>query len=443
MIALDVWLDDRLVGLLEHDAGTNLFRFGYAAAWIEGAKPHPISPQLPLRDARPAESHSATVRQFFENLLPEGEALDHAAQAANVSKSNLVGLLVALGGETSGAVRVTLSGGPSAARAEELRPVTQQQLSKRIRARRNEPFSVWDGRVRLSIAGFQDKIAVYAQGGNTYLVDGPRLASTFIVKPPPVQDKLAALPFNEYTCMQLARRMGLAVPETRLIGVPEPVLLVRRFDRRVADGRVQRLHVVDGCQALGHAVAMKYERNYGDAPDVRNIRDGVSLPRLFALLDAHSPAPIADRIALLRWAIFQVLVGNTDAHGKNVSFFYGEGGLRIAPAYDLVAVQALDAGLSATYAMAIGDSFLPGELSPYEWAHFGHLCGIPFRVVAKELQGMAERLLACIDELSKDVGEAGVPAAVAGSIANYVKGQSSRHLGFAPKVALFKTSDFA
>ena len=290
--------------------------------------------------------------------LPEGEALDHAAQAAGTSPANLVGLLVAMGKETAGALRVTLADDGAASlvaaeSADSLREITPRQLSQRIRERENQPFSVWDGKVRLSIAGYQDKIAVYEREGKWYLVEGSRLASTVIVKPVPMRKQLASLPANEHMCMQLARRVGLKAAETRLIHVPEPVLMVRRFDRIEHDDGVKRLHIVDGCQALGLAVSMKYERAYGDAKDVAHIREGVSLPKLFGLLE-QSPVPAVDKRALLRWAIFQVLIGNTDAHGKNVSFYCDEQGLRLAPAYDMVCMEALDAGFPDTYAMAVG-----------------------------------------------------------------------------------------
>jgi serine/threonine-protein kinase HipA len=74
---------------------------------------------------------------------------------------------------------------------------------------------------------------------------------------------------------------------------------------------IQRLHCIDGCQALGLGVSMKYERPYGDTRDVQHIRDGASLPKLFTLIDAASPNPAADGLALLRWIIFQILIGNT------------------------------------------------------------------------------------------------------------------------------------
>jgi serine/threonine-protein kinase HipA len=449
MMELVVWLDQAVVGHLAHDAQANQFKFTYIDAWKSRRDSFPVSPLLPLEkpEGETAETHSALVRQFFENLLPEGDALDHAAQAAGTAKSNLVGLLIAMGRETAGALRVTTSAQQAEASNEggeeqkELTLVTPEELSERIRKRPEIPFSVWDGQVRLSIAGYQDKIAVYERDGQWYLADGPRLASTMIVKPLPTRPQLASLPDNEYMCMQLARRVGLRVADAQLVRVPEPVLFVRRFDRVEADGRVHRLHIIDGCQALGMAVSMKYERAYGDAAEVANIREGVSLPKLFGLLN-QSPQPAADKRALLHWVVFQVLIGNTDAHGKNVSFFWGTEGLRLAPAYDLVCMSALDAGLTTQYAMAIGDAFNAQDLSPFEWAHLAHLCDLPFRLVANELRATAQRAMDAIPGVAAEVVHAGVAQAVAHRIQTEVLANCARQLELAAQVGRFKRSDF-
>lgn len=119
--------------------------------------------------------------------------------------------------------------------------------------------------MRLSIAGLQDKIAIYQRGDEWFFVEGARLASTVIVKPLPTRPQLADLPGNEHMCMQFAHAAGLTVAATQLVHVPEPVLFVRRFDRLEQGDRVQRLHLIEGCQALGLAAGMKYERPYGDS----------------------------------------------------------------------------------------------------------------------------------------------------------------------------------
>lgn len=186
---------------------------------------------------------------------------------------------------------------------------------------------------------------------------------------------------------------------------------------------------------------MKYERAYGDAPEVAQLRDGVSLARLFTLADL-SPVPAVDRLALLRWAIFQVLIGNTGAHGKNLSFFCDVRGLRLAPAYDLVCMEALDAGFGHSYAMAIGDAFSEEQLSPYEWAHFAHSCKLPFRLVAHELEALASKVSTVTGEVAAHTVEQGVPRELAQRVQELVLATCARQRQHAAQVARFKRTDF-
>ena len=430
--ALTVWIGDRVAGQLLHFPSTNRFAFAYADAWREAAGAFALGPQLPLKavvDESP-DLHSAIVRQFFENLLPEGDALDHAAQAHGVSKSNLLGLINALGRETAGAIRLTAGadGGQQAQEPDQLREVTREELSERIRARARLPFSVWDQQVRLSIAGYQDKIAVYEHDGRLFLVNGGPKASTVIVKPVPTRPGLASLPSNEFMCMQLASASGLPVAGTRLEHVPEPVLFVHRFDRQETPDRVERLHLIDGCQLLGLSVGMKYERPYGDGPDVRAIRDGASLRLLFDVINRYGLQPAADRLALLRWAIFQILIGNTDAHGKNLSFFVQASGVRLAPAYDMVCIPALkDAQLSTTLAMAVGDAFTEAEIKPFDWAQLGSEAGLRPAAMAKQMTSMIDRVTAALPVACDVAKRSNVDDATINAIAGYVKGACERH----------------
>ncbi|MGC5075349.1 HipA N-terminal domain-containing protein, partial [Escherichia coli] len=68
-----------------------------------------MSPALPLirPEAESRERHSMEVRNFFQNLLPEGKALDDAVANYHLSKANLAGLLHALGRESAGALVFT------------------------------------------------------------------------------------------------------------------------------------------------------------------------------------------------------------------------------------------------------------------------------------------------------------------------------------------------
>lgn len=434
---LEVYLGGDCVGWLGHDGESNRFSFDYAPSWLAHEASFPLSPALPFRQplGTSADTHSAATRQFFENLLPEGRALDEAAAAYRVSKANLVGLLAVLGNETAGALSLRVAGSAAATAARsDRRYLSREELSARIRDRAQLPFSVWDGKVRLSIAGYQDKVAVFEDAADWYLVEGGSLASTHILKPEPTNPRLAGLTSNEFFCMRLAQAVKLPVADVQLHHVPEPVLVVTRFDRVVKNDLVHRLAAIDGCQALGLSAGFKYERPYGDSPDVRDIRDGASLPRFFSLIDTLA-RPAAERRALLRWVIFQVLIGNTDAHAKNLTFMAGPGGLTLAKTYDLVCGWAFDAErFESTYAMAIGDAFAPEDISALEWATLCLAAKLPPAMVRKELQRLASDTLTKLDEVADAVAREGANSAVVAKITGLVEAECRRQLEIAAHI---------
>jgi serine/threonine-protein kinase HipA len=258
--------------------------------------------------------------------------------------------------------------------------------------RSQQPFSVWDGTVRLSVAGYQDKLGVLLDEDAWFLVDGDGLASTHLLKPEPTRSVLAGLTTNEFACLTLARAVGVPAAEAALVHVPEPVLMLTRFDRQFSGGRIWRKPVIDGCQALGLPVHLKYERPYGSGQDVAHLRDGASYPALFALVRRHAAMPLETSRDLLRLAIFNVLIGNVDAHAKNLTFFVSSAGLRLAPAYDLVSRFGIAASVDSNFAFAIGDAFSGADLTPYAWAQFAEDCRISPRLVAVELASLAGRL---------------------------------------------------
>lgn len=373
---------DSRVGELGYESLEEQFSFAYDAAWRDAKSAYSISPHI-LRDGPVASSN--TVRRFVENLLPEGRALDIVSTTYQVSKNNIYGLIRELGKETAGALSF-LPGDVSARPATRRREVTRAELAQRIAERSEIPFAVWDGRVRMSIAGYQDKLAAYIENDRLYLVEG-ELASTHILKPEPLDERLPTLVANEHYCMTLAARVGVATAEVSILRLPTPVLVIRRFDRSVERDRVRRLHVIDSCQALNFPVAYKYERNFGSGRDVRDIREGVSFPRLFSLTE-YTIQKAVSRLSLVRWALFQYLIGNADAHGKNVSFFCGPGGLSLAPAYDLVSVVQYP-HVAHELAMAFGDEFSIEAMRPYDFAQFARGTNTPRALLAREMRRMS------------------------------------------------------
>lgn len=403
-LSLNVLLADAEVGHLHVDARQQL-SFAYSPEWR--ARGIPLSPSLPLT---PSGEWQNAASAFFQNLLPEGQALDDAARVLQISKASTFGLLRAMGGEASGAVRILSADYP--VDAERRRLIPRQELSARIRDRQDVAFSVWDGTVRLSIAGYQDKLAVFETDDQWFMVDGAQRASTHILKPDPIAPRLVGLTSNEFVCMRLAAAVQLSVAPVRLKFVPEPVLVVQRFDRvRGADESVQRLHVIDACQALGVPPSLKYERPYGDGRDVAAVRVGATLPQLFGL-GRWAATPAVFKLHLLRWVIFQTLIQNFDAHAKNISFFWSQQGLQLAPAYDLVSIGAYPAGwFPHTFAMALGDAFTVRDLTAFEWAHFASLCDLRPRQLAAELLKMCTAIERQAEAVSKAVIAEGADAA--------------------------------
>lgn len=408
------------VGTVGYESLDERFSFGYEESWIRAEASYSISPHI-LMIAPPAQS--GTVRRFLENLLPEGRALDIVATTHQVSKNNIYGLIRELGRETAGALSFLGGDERPAERTTTRREITRQELRQRLEERAQVPFAVWDGRVRMSIAGYQDKLPVYLDGDRMYLVEG-ELASTHILKPEPTESGLPMLVANEHFGMQLAGRLGLGAAHVSILRLPDPVLVIERFDRERVGNAVRRQHVIDACQALDLPVAYKYERNFGSGRDVRDIRDGVSFPRLLSVAD-YTVRKAAARLALIRWALFQFLLGNTDAHGKNVSFFCNREGLELAPCYDLVSVVQYS-GLDHELAMAFGDEFLLDAVRPYDWAEFARGTGTPRAVLAREMRRIGAAGPAAAAQQAAESEYVGAERAFVAKIAAFVQGQGDK-----------------
>ena len=379
------------------------FQLNYTEAWRRSEHGFALAPALPLE----GECDPGAIRRFLENLLPEGDALDDLSRAEAISKNNVFALIRHLGRETTGAIGFLPPGQTPDAIEPRAREIAWDELQARIRDRARTPFTQWDGRVRMSVAGHQDKILVQKVGTRLFLVDGS-LSSTHILKPEPRHQHLHHMVANEHYCMQLARRIGERAyrspmsAEVEILRLPDPVLCVRRFDRIERTGepvalatggvlpRVERTHIIDACQALDMPVFMKYERNLGGGRDVAHIRDGVSLPRVYALRSLlESPAVGLRHITF--WSVLTLLLGNSDAHGKNLSFEVRPGGLVVTPLYDLVSVLQYDAHkIDHEFAMAFGDAFRFDEVTPFELADHCERSGIDRRFFARELRQLCQ-----------------------------------------------------
>lgn len=314
--------------LILHSGTARKLELIYAPEWVENG--FPISPHLPLK----GDIDSLSIENYLRNLLPEGAAFDQMLKETGIRGTNTFGLIKMLGNETSGALsfRTADSNPPETS----FRQVEESELAERLQY--GEALACWDGKVRLSVAGVQDKLNMLIRDGVMGFGDGT-LSSNYILKFE--SGKAPCIAVNEYFCMTLAKLIGMDVANVSLdiIGKTR-TLMIERFDRSYIQSRetVARKHLIDGCQATDLPPDYKYERQNGDDGDGIYIRDGVSFPKLFGIQTTDN---IKTRLQITQWMVFNLATLNYDAHGKNISFFVDKNGLSLAPFYDLVNIQAI------------------------------------------------------------------------------------------------------
>jgi serine/threonine-protein kinase HipA len=388
---LTVHINHQPLGKIILEESGELYALEYAPSWLDGGG-FPISPYL-----RPGDCSSESVRRFLANLLPEGRWLEELATSSHISRANIFGLVAAIGTETTGALTFRMGNTSSEEPATGFRPVSAVELAERISQRHNVSIAIWDGKPRISVAGVQDKLPLLIRADGQMGFGEGHLASTHILKFGTA--RALHLVVNEYICMQLAKITKLPVAEVSLARFGEPVLVVRRFDRELTGDSVIRRHLIDGCQMLNLPPTYKYERPFGKGGDAAVIRSGANLPDLFTSCRLCR-VPAAALRDMLNWTLFQILIGNSDAHGKNISFFVGPGGIDMAPAYDLLNLEMYSAEYDRDFSMAIGDAFDPEEITPWELAEMCARCGLQKRLVAKTLTTMSGNLLKATDTVN-------------------------------------------
>ena len=391
---LDVYLQDKLAGsLAQMDDGD--LAFTYDADYLDTAS-YGISLSLPLQSDA---FRGSQVKAFFSGLLPEGSVRDRLAKYLGLSERNPFALLEAVGGDCAGALALYPHGERPLKAPDNVEALDDKRLREVLDLIKRRPMLAGDDECRLSLAGAQDKLAVGFEDGHVLLVKGGA-PTTHILKP--VIERVNGSAHNELFCMKLAKMVGLDVPEASLHFVGDtPYYLVKRYDRQIGDdGTVTRIHQEDFCQALGIAPEIKYEREGGPA-----------IAACQSVIAKHAARPAADQIKLLNIVLFNYLVGNADAHGKNFSLLYKGNKPELAPAYDLLSTTIYP-DLSKKMAMKIGGKYEPKYVYP---RHFHRL--VPDTKAAqstmnRQIKTMAEKMMAAAPRLATSLIKDGLASDV-------------------------------
>jgi serine/threonine-protein kinase HipA len=324
---LALWIYGTHIATLSGDESGRL-----ALAWTDaaydrwGVRSRVVSHLLPVTN-RPTETHPARVKVFIDGLLPEGHTRTNYAFEAGLRSEDTFGLIARYGRDTAGALVFQPLGAPEPVRIGHYVPLSEREVADRLREaeRFAPPHADGRGLDSSTLAGLQPKIVLHHEDGRWLAcLDGA--PSTWILKlAHPANSPCADVIDTEVLSLDLARASGLRSARARIVSFDGMrAIAVERYDRHRGPAGLERSHQEDLAQAIGANTedpARKFQRG-NRSPSLQQaaqvLRDGGSDPD-----------------DLLRLVTFNYLIGNIDAHAKNISFLrHPDGTATLAPAYD-------------------------------------------------------------------------------------------------------------
>ncbi|MCQ2104487.1 MAG: type II toxin-antitoxin system HipA family toxin [Fibrobacter sp.] len=342
---LKVYFANKLAGSLFSTPDRGIV-FAYDDSYV-GQNGNSLSMSLPLRSG---EFSQKECLPFFSGVLPEGDVKRRISEYLHVSESSTLKLLQELGGECAGIISVLPEDAePNQKLTYRLDSDNYEELSEDIllgyiKNAETRPLLKANEELRLSLAGAQEKLPLAFFDGKFHFPKNGA-PSTHIIKPTG-KGELSSLAVNEYVCVKLAKYSGLSVPEVALKKIQdETFIMVERYDRIKRGDSVVRLHQEDMCQALGILSDRKYQNDGG--PGIADI---------FQLISQRTSVPLLDARAFIQYVLFNLVIGNCDAHGKNYSLLYDDDILKLSPIYDAVCTL-LYPTLTRKVSMKIGNHY--------------------------------------------------------------------------------------
>ncbi len=373
---LSVRLHGEPVGILEQTPiGKMTFSYFY-----QEQNSRAISVGMPVReqpyDELPCEA-------FFGGLLPESDiAKKIIGKKYGISHHNPFALLKAIGYDCAGAISFHLLDDPIVPRHTfplEGKIISEESLYDHIKALPQQPLFLGFKELRLSLAGVQDKAAICLIDNQIALPENG-CPTTHILKPTNLG--LPGIVENEYFCLKIAKQIGLAVPQVEIRQVKDiSYLLIERYDRHLQNNEIARIHQEDFCQALGIISTKKYQ-NEG----------GPGLKQCFDLLQKTTPLA-ANRNMLAAGVVFNFLIGNMDAHGKNFSLLHeAPSRIALAPFYDMLCTLVYP-DLTSKMAMKIGSKYENDEVYARDWETFCQQINYDYSALKQLIHAQADALL--------------------------------------------------
>ena len=377
---LNVYLNNDFVGILSKDDNG-----GICFQYDKNAKSQ-LSLSLPIRE----EVYlNKDCKGFFNGLLPESEHVRISiGKKYGINPKNDFSLLNAIGYDCAGAVAFFEDESENLKEYYEIKGnvLSDDEFEKYIKELPKKPLALGSDK-RLSLAGAQDKTAIVIINGNV-AIPKDNVPSTHIVKP--AINGLSETIENEYLCMKVAEKLGIQIPYIKICQANNTqYLLIERYDRKINDGKIKRIHQEDFCQASNIASAYKYQAE-----------GGVDFKRCIEILK-RTTRPAVSIKQFVELMIFNYLIGNNDAHGKNFSILhYDNGEIVFAPAYDILCTSVYPE-LSSKMAMKIGGYYESDKIYPRHFERMAKDIGISYTQVKKILINQCEILPDIVKEVSQ------------------------------------------
>lgn len=375
--SLNVFLNDKYIGILEKD-GNGGVNFQYS-----NNTDRILSLSLPIQK-EPFENKQC--RGFFNGLLPESEHTRITiGKKYGINPKNDFSILQAIGYDCAGAVSFfdrTDEQTPSKYLQEsyeiDYTPLSEDELEKFINELPQKPLATGIEDMRLSLAGAQDKTSVIVVDGQIG-IPKDNVPTSHIIKP--AISGFNETIENEFICIKAAEKLGIKVPDVKIAYANKTkYFLIQRYDREVIDNKIKRIHQEDFCQASNIPSAYKYQAE-----------GGVDFKRCFEILRATSQPAVAIN-QFIQLMIFNYLIGNNDAHGKNFSILhYDNGEIKFAPAYDILCSEVYP-GLSNKMAMKIGGHYKHNEILLRHFEKLAEENNINFTQLKKVIKNQCETL---------------------------------------------------
>lgn len=298
----------------------------------------------------PVQNRAQDATDFFDGLLPEGQFRAALAAQASVRANDTYGLLARYGRDVAGAATIVHPGANPEPSTASVEPLDDAGLEREVIALPNRPLGIHEDS-ELSITGLQNKLLLVRLNDGQWGRPIGGTPSTHILK---LDSQMhPGVVTAEADALRLARFANLTTIDVELRAIGGVLcIIVERFDRQLVDERVQRIHQEDACQALGLPADQKYElQGRGGG---RGLGGGPEFSQIAGILDKFATNQPEELAQLAKVAAFTAIIGNSDAHGKNLAFLHtSPATVTLAPLYDTVPT-ALFPKLRDQAAMTIG-----------------------------------------------------------------------------------------